>query len=103
MLFGRVAVSRDERRLEEMVVHLTSELADITRDLARKGAELEAAHGRLEELGRRREEFMSIVSHDLKSSLQAVRLQARIGSVFRTAIRSTSPRKSNGTSDVSPI
>ncbi|WP_437683850.1 sensor histidine kinase [Sorangium sp. So ce131] len=78
VLLGRASSPEEARRLEEVVVTLTSELADITRDLARKGAELEAARARLEELGQQREEFMSIVSHDLKASLQAVRLQAAL-------------------------
>ncbi|AUX43924.1 uncharacterized protein SOCE26_053800 [Sorangium cellulosum] len=78
VLLGRASSPEEARRLEELVVMLTSELAGITRDLARKRTELEAARARLEELGRLREELMAIVSHDLKASLQAVRLQAAL-------------------------
>ncbi|WP_437617586.1 sensor histidine kinase [Sorangium sp. So ce1151] len=78
ILLGRASARDEARRREEAAIALANELADITRELATKGAELEAARVRLEELGRQREEFMSIVSHDLKSSLQAIRLQGSL-------------------------
>ncbi|WP_438031001.1 sensor histidine kinase [Sorangium sp. So ce233] len=76
ILLGRAFLWDEARRREATAIALTSELANLTRELATKGAELEAAHAGLEELGRQREDFMSIVSHDLKSSLNAIRLQA---------------------------
>ncbi|WP_437787263.1 sensor histidine kinase [Sorangium sp. So ce1097] len=78
ILLGRASLRDEAHRREEAAIALTSELADLTRELATKGAELEAARAGLEELGRQREDFMSIVSHDLKSSLNAIRLQATL-------------------------
>ncbi|XYH92440.1 sensor histidine kinase [Sorangium sp. So ce1128] len=78
ILLGHACARDEARRREAAAIALANELADITRELATKGAELEAAHVRLEELGRQREEFMSIVSHDLKSSLHAIRLQGTL-------------------------
>ncbi|WP_437805095.1 sensor histidine kinase [Sorangium sp. So ce1078] len=78
ILLGR-APERDEAlRIKEAAITLTTALADIARELATKGAELEAARAGLEELGRQRDEFMSIVSHDLKASLHAIRLQGTL-------------------------
>ncbi|WP_437738579.1 sensor histidine kinase [Sorangium sp. So ce1335] len=78
ILLGRASLRDEVRRREAAAIALTGELADLTRALATKGAELEAARAGLEELGRQREDFMSIVSHDLKSSLNAIRLQATL-------------------------
>ncbi|KYF69633.1 sensor histidine kinase [Sorangium cellulosum] len=78
VLLGRAFLWDEARRREATAIALTSELANLTRELATKGAELEAARAGLEELGRQREDFMSIVSHDLKSSLNAIRLQAAL-------------------------
>ncbi|WP_437642280.1 sensor histidine kinase [Sorangium sp. So ce854] len=78
ILLGRGSVRDEARRREAAAIALTNELADLTRELAAKGAELEAARASLEALGRQREDFMSIVSHDLKSSLHAIRLQATL-------------------------
>ncbi|WP_437961545.1 HAMP domain-containing sensor histidine kinase [Sorangium sp. So ce119] len=78
ILLGRAFLRDEARRREASAIALTSELANLTRELATRGAELEAARAGLEELGRQREDFMSIVSHDLKSSLNAIRLQAAL-------------------------
>ncbi|WP_437312418.1 sensor histidine kinase [Sorangium sp. So ce385] len=78
ILLGR-APARDEAvRIKEAAITLTTALADIARELATKGAELEAARAGLEELGRHRDELLSIVSHDLKASLHAIRLQGSL-------------------------
>ncbi|WP_437564834.1 sensor histidine kinase [Sorangium sp. So ce542] len=78
VLLGR-APARDEAvRIKEAAITLTTALADIARELATKGAELEAARAGLEELGRHRDELLSIVSHDLKASLHAIRLQGSL-------------------------
>ncbi|AGP37679.1 sensor histidine kinase [Sorangium cellulosum] len=78
LLLGR-APARDEAvRIKEAAITLTTALADIARELATKGAELEAARAGLEELGRHRDELLSIVSHDLKASLHAIRLQGSL-------------------------
>ncbi|WP_437604564.1 PAS domain-containing sensor histidine kinase [Sorangium sp. So ce834] len=78
ILLGR-APARDEAvRIKEAAITLTTALADIARELATKGAELEAARAGLEELGRHRDELLSIVSHDLKAPLHAIRLQGSL-------------------------
>ncbi|WP_437963096.1 HAMP domain-containing sensor histidine kinase [Sorangium sp. So ce260] len=78
ILLGRAPEREEALRIKEAAITLTTALADIARELATKGAELEAARAGLEELGRQRDEFMSIVSHDLKASLHAIRLQGTL-------------------------
>ncbi|XXX71695.1 HAMP domain-containing sensor histidine kinase [Sorangium sp. So ce134] len=75
ILLGRAPARDEALRIKDAAVTLTTALTDVARDLATKGAELEAARAGLEELGRHRDELLSIVSHDLKSSLHAIRLQ----------------------------
>ncbi|WP_437994890.1 HAMP domain-containing sensor histidine kinase [Sorangium sp. So ce185] len=78
ILLGRAPALDEAVRIKEAAITLTTALADIARELATKGAELEAARAGLEELGRHRDELLSIVSHDLKASLHAIRLQGSL-------------------------
>jgi signal transduction histidine kinase len=53
-------------------------LANLTRDLARKSAELDAACRRFETLAEEREHFISMLAHDVRASLNSVVLSAQL-------------------------
>jgi signal transduction histidine kinase len=63
---------RAERRLAELNRDLERQVADRTRDLAAKAAELEEANRRLRERERLKTVFLSTVSHEFKTPLTSV-------------------------------
>jgi len=53
-------------------------LANITRTVALKSAELDAARARFETLAEQREQFISMLAHDVRSALHSVVLNAKV-------------------------
>jgi signal transduction histidine kinase len=74
-----VVTSGSPRYSDEMAASLldaSTRLANVTREVSRRASELEAANASLEGLLPLRDQFVATLSHDVRSPLTAVRLQA---------------------------
>lgn len=85
--------------IERALMQANSDMANAMRELSRHMAELKAARAYLERLGRLRDEFIAVLSHDIRSPLGSIKLQAsaiRSGvgdpSRWATAIERTADR-----------
>ena len=63
-------------RLSRQLLAANDHLANLTRDLARQSAELDAARRRFEALAELREQFISMLAHDVRGGLNSVLLSA---------------------------
>ncbi|MFL5302897.1 MAG: sensor histidine kinase, partial [Anaeromyxobacteraceae bacterium] len=62
----------------EMLLAANDDLAKVTRELAKRAAELEHARGELERLGTMRDSLTATLSHDLRGFLSSISLTAAI-------------------------
>ena len=62
--------------LARRILAANDHLANLTRDLARQSADLDAARRRFESLAQLREQFISMLAHDVRGGLSAVLLSA---------------------------
>jgi two-component system, OmpR family, sensor kinase len=63
-------------RMAEQLLAANDHLANLTRELSRQSAELEAARKRFESLAELRERFVSMLAHDVRGALQGIVLSA---------------------------
>ncbi len=73
ILLARIAAEYAETMAGQLLA-ANDHLANLTRDLARQSAELEAARRRFESLADLREHFISMLAHDVRGALQSVLL-----------------------------
>ena len=73
MLLVRIGAEYAEVMASEMLA-ANDHLANLTRELARRSAELDAARRRSESLAELREHFISMLAHDVRGALQSVLL-----------------------------
>jgi signal transduction histidine kinase len=78
LLLARSPGPADAARMETILLDANARLANLTRELAQRGAELAASKARLEHLAALREEFLAALSHDIKSPLTAILLAAAV-------------------------
>jgi signal transduction histidine kinase len=71
VLVGRVGVEYAEA-LTRQLLAANDHLANVTRELGRQTAELDAARRRFEGLAELREHFVSMLAHDVRGALQSV-------------------------------
>lgn len=73
MLLARLGAEYAEAMARQLL-EANNHLANLTRDLARQSAELDAARRRFESLADLREHFISMLAHDVRGALQSVLL-----------------------------
>lgn len=74
--------------LARRILAANDHLANLTRDLARQSADLDAARRRFESLAELREQFISMLAHDVRGGLSSVLLSAE--AVARASARDPS-------------
>jgi two-component system sensor histidine kinase BaeS len=70
------ATAEYSERMTQQLLAANDRLANLTRELARQSAELEAARSRFESLANLREHFVSMLAHDVRGALQGIMLSA---------------------------
>ena len=71
LVVARVGIEYAEAMARQLLA-ANDHLANVTRDLARQAAELDAARRRFESLAELREHFISMLAHDVRGALQSV-------------------------------
>lgn len=64
--------------MAKQLLFANDQLANLTRELARQSAELEAARTRFESLADLREHFVSMLAHDVRGALQGIVLNVEV-------------------------
>lgn len=70
--------ARYSTAMAQQLLAANAHLANLTRELSRQSAELEAARTRFESLAELREHFVSMLAHDVRGALQGIVLSAEL-------------------------
>lgn len=77
IVVARIGVQYSEPMAQQLLA-VNTHLANLTRELSRQSAEITAARTRFESLADLREQFVSVLAHDVRGALQGIVLSAEV-------------------------